>query len=78
MRKLIHELLEPHIHRGMEDRDFTQQLKKSLEVQKRRISDLEYSVFKTNQKPSAFDEITKKFHDIVRRRGNQNRRLKEK
>ena len=34
-------------------------------MQKRRISDLEYSVFKTNQQPSAFEEINHKFHDIV-------------
>lgn len=32
MRKLIHELLEPHINRGMEDRDFTMHLKKTIEI----------------------------------------------
>ena len=65
MRKLIHELLEPHIHRGMEDRDFATQLKKSLEVQKRRISELEFAVFKSNTEPSAFEEINLKFRQIV-------------
>ncbi len=65
MRKLIHELLEPHIHRGMEDRDFTTHLKKSVEVQKRRIAELEYAVFKSNATPAAFEEITLKFQETV-------------
>ena len=41
-------------------------LKKSVEIQKRRISELEYAVFKSNATPSAFEEITLKFQEIVR------------
>ena len=65
MRKVLMDLLQPTLNRSHEDRDEFVQVKKQLTTIEKTVADLDYTVNKTNQTPTAFEEIFTKFFDIV-------------
>lgn len=76
MRKLIHEMIEPTVRKVNEDRDKVFKLKNGLDLQRKKLDDLEFAgtityvyltlVIKTDNKTNVFDEIFRSIARLVR------------
>lgn len=64
MRRIIQELLDPTIRRSLEDKEIVNSLKKSLDLQKRKIEEIEFVIHKTQKRTTIFEEINKKMVEM--------------
>ncbi|CDW77434.1 UNKNOWN [Stylonychia lemnae] len=64
MRKLVYELLQPTVQRSHEDREILYNSKKSLMNHQQRLEEIEYSLFKSTEKTTVFDQIYMKMAEM--------------
>lgn len=57
VRKLIRDLVEPTMQRASEDREVVNETKRVLNLVSRRLHELEYIIYKGNERNTIFDDI---------------------
>ena len=68
MRKLIQEMLEPTIQRGLEDREDLNRLNTIVDDHRKKLEELEYANQKVDRKADRFNDAIAKIQELVRNR----------
>ena len=57
VRKLIRDLIEPTSQRASEDRELVNETRRQLSQVSKRVTELEYIIYKGNERNTIFDDI---------------------
>ena len=57
VRKLVSELVEPTIRRGIDERDVAQKVQTGLDVLKRKVDEIEYTTLKSAAAMGKIDQV---------------------